>query len=93
MEVELDPDETCRIELLARTRSKSVQQVLHDIVAEALRHEPSSEAAAQEKAVARDQARSLQNLRATLDAMPLAKCADGLSGSRDHDKILYGRRT
>jgi Arc/MetJ-type ribon-helix-helix transcriptional regulator len=40
---------------------------------------------------ARQQAENFRRLCRTLDAMPTAEVADGLT-NRDHDQILYGRR-
>lgn len=93
MNVTLDPLDQKTLEALARESSRDPAEVLRELVHEALvlRRQNGAHAADETASAARQRA-ALEALHRRLDAMPIVKHADGLSGSRHHDAILYGKR-
>jgi len=90
---DLDPKDQRELEALASESGKNPGELLRELVHEApdtrARNGDSSET---ESTLLAKQREALKNLHERLDAMPLVRHTDGLSGSRDHDAILYGKR-
>jgi hypothetical protein len=94
MALNIDPMQELELKALAQEAGISVGDLLHALVGEALESSArKAEAVDTESALLARQREALKGLHARLDVMPLVRHADGLSGSRDHDAILHGKRS
>ncbi len=94
MNIELDPKARRELETLAsasgREPGELLRELVHDALETRLRNGDTTEG--DEELLAK-QREALKSLHERLDAMPLVPHTDGLSGSADHDAILYGKRS
>jgi len=91
--VTLDPNDQKDLEALARASGRNPGELLRELLHEALAERKRNGAASPEdEDVIRRQQEALQELHETLDALPPEGPQDGFSG-RDHDKVLYGKRS
>jgi hypothetical protein len=94
MNVELDPREQRKIEALASATGKDPGELLRELVHEALEiRARNGDALGDEADLLARQREALRALHARIDPLPVHSHTDGLSGSRDHDAILYGKRS
>jgi hypothetical protein len=93
MNIELDPHDKQRLAALARESGKDIDELLRDLVHEALEGRRENGDSSEVEALLTKQREALKDLHERLDAMPLVRHTDGLSGSTDHDAILYGKRS
>lgn len=92
MNIQLDPVQQKRLEDLAKRQGKGPAELAHQLLSEAIaaKEAKSSET---EEVEAHAQVKEWESLFQELDRLPKVEHKDGLSGSRDHDEILYGRRS
>jgi hypothetical protein len=93
MNVEIDPKQERRLEALARSEGKPMGELVHELLDEALlSRERDGSGAESDEAVARSQRGAWERVFQDFDALPNIVHGDGLSGSADHDQIIYGGR-
>lgn len=94
MNIELDPREQRKIEALTSESGKDPGELLGEIVREALAARTRNGDAHEDEAeLLSRQRKALRDLHARIDTLPVHPQTDGLSGSSDHDAILYGKRS
>jgi hypothetical protein len=91
MNVQLDPNDQEYLEALARASGRDTGELLQEIVKNAIADRKRNDHLSDDNMDAiRRQQDALQELHATLDALPPEGPQDSFSG-RDHDKLLYGK--
>jgi hypothetical protein len=93
MNVELDPKDKKELERLAQAEGKEPGELLCELLHEAIAdRKRNGDVAADDNEVIRRQQQALEELHSELDALPSEGPQDGFS-ARDHDKVLYGKRS